>query len=295
MPYFNFLLSCFDEFEVIDTEYFESTNQKSYRMARYFPSANSSALFCVPRIFSEFECQESNHIPHEDGMHLIYFKIGDGIAIANGEEFLVHDGYLMLMADQEYCDMKFNGILYWIVFQGEPARNLCQQLNKRFGYVYRLAKDDPIPYILKALMVEMHRPSPREGLLCCMLAEVLCALYDHSIRTSSENDADGSVKRAILFIRDHFNEKIKASDVAREVSMSPVYFNRIFKNSTGLTVRDYIRKVRLETAQVILHYTDKSVRQIATELGFASDADFVKRFKKYSGMTPSDFRAHEAP
>lgn len=264
--------------------------QPKYQLARFSPSKNANALFCVPKIVSNLQSKPEVHLPQAEGAHMIYFKDGKGTLLAGGDEVPVQAGDFVLLPESDYCDTRFDGNLIWCVFIGEPAKNLCRQLSKRFGYVYHLSKNSPIPYAVQFLAHEMRQPSPREGLLCCILTEILCAIYDNAIHSIDTDITSASVKQAQLYIRNHFDEKIRPSDVAKEVSMSLSYFNKIFKKEMELTLREYIGKVRIEMAQALLFYTEKSVHQISVELGYSSDAEFVKRFKKYSGVTPSQFR-----
>ena len=84
---------------------------------------------------------------------------------------------------------------------------------------------------------------------------------------------------------------ISVEEVARNAGFSIDYFNRIFLSHTGFTVTAYINYIRLKQAAYLLRTTDKSVLDIALEIGYDSHEGFTKAFKKKYGVTPSEYRA----
>ena len=97
--------------------------------------------------------------------------------------------------------------------------------------------------------------------------------------------------RAVNFAKRNATESgITAEDVAKNAGFSIDYFNRIFLSHTGFTVTAYINYIRLKQAAFLLRTTDKSVLDIALEIGYDSHAGFTKAFKKKYGLAPSEYR-----
>ena len=67
---------------------------------------------------------------------------------------------------------------------------------------------------------------------------------------------------------------------------------RLFKKKTGMSVTEYITDSRMKLAADLLRNTDKSISFISSAIGSTDDAYFSRSFKKYSGMTPSEYRTH---
>lgn len=86
------------------------------------------------------------------------------------------------------------------------------------------------------------------------------------------------------------NNEISVEEVAKNAGFSIDYFNRIFLSHTGFTVNAYISYIRLKKAAFLLRTTDKSVLDIALEIGYDSHEGFTKAFKKKYGVTPSEYR-----
>ncbi|HEY9054376.1 MAG TPA: helix-turn-helix transcriptional regulator, partial [Rectinemataceae bacterium] len=80
-------------------------------------------------------------------------------------------------------------------------------------------------------------------------------------------------------------------DVAKEVFVSPSYFLSLFKQETGQTFVDYLTSLRVEKAKALLASTEKSVMEIADEVGFSNPNYFSSIFKKATGMTAKEYRA----
>lgn len=77
---------------------------------------------------------------------------------------------------------------------------------------------------------------------------------------------------------------------ADKICLSPNYFGDLVKKETGKTAKEYIQLKMLDTAKEILHDPSKSITQVASALGFQYPQHFVRFFKKYAGITPSEFR-----
>ncbi len=92
------------------------------------------------------------------------------------------------------------------------------------------------------------------------------------------------------YVYDHLHSKISEEDIAEYVSLSTSYLSRLFKKEVGVTVSTYIAVKRVETAQNMLKYSDYSSLDIANYLAFTSHSHFIAVFKKYTGMTPNEFR-----
>ena len=79
-------------------------------------------------------------------------------------------------------------------------------------------------------------------------------------------------------------------NVAEHAGFSMDYFNRIFLAHTGFTVMAYVNYMRVKRAVELLRNTDKTVLDIALEVGYDSHEGFIKAFKKVYGVAPSEYR-----
>ena len=106
--------------------------------------------------------------------------------------------------------------------------------------------------------------------------------------TSEKNNK--LVRKATEYIHDHSAEKISLSEVSKNLGVTSPYLSMLFKHVTGLTFRDYLNKVRVEDAKRLLISTDYQIMEIAVACGFNDQSYFTKVFKKYTGLSPRNFR-----
>jgi len=98
------------------------------------------------------------------------------------------------------------------------------------------------------------------------------------------------VNLAIDYVVSHLSEPLRLTDVAKAAMLSPFHFHRVFQMLMGVTVADFVKRLRLERAVVkMAHAPRKSLTSIAVECGFSSSSDFSRSFKQRFGVAPSGF------
>jgi len=79
-------------------------------------------------------------------------------------------------------------------------------------------------------------------------------------------------------------------EVAKKANMAPNYFHRKFKKAFGLSPYSYMLRKRMDKAKKLLIFPSKSIKEIASLCGYDNEFYFSKTFKKYSTMSPREFR-----
>ncbi len=108
--------------------------------------------------------------------------------------------------------------------------------------------------------------------------------------TSDHAPGDERIKRLMLFIQEHYSERLTVSALAASIPLSERECYRLFQNSLGITPVEYILSVRLQKARELLMSTGKSVLDIALETGFGTSSYFGKVFCRRYHITPSRYR-----
>ena len=101
--------------------------------------------------------------------------------------------------------------------------------------------------------------------------------------------------RAISYISSHLDEKISLVDVARGCNVTPRYLSEVFKTHVNISVNSYINIAKIDRAVNYIGDSHMSVTEVAGKLGFTSTQYFSKVFKKYTGVSPSDFTWTNSP
>ena len=92
------------------------------------------------------------------------------------------------------------------------------------------------------------------------------------------------------YVQQHLSEPIKVEDIAKELYMGRSRLSTNFKNETGYNLSDYVTMHKIDEAKRLLRYSDKSFTSISLFLGFSSHSHFTKVFKKYTELTPFEYR-----
>lgn len=132
----------------------------------------------------------------------------------------------------------------------------------------------------------------------CMREEDIHTLHREAIldftrqmnRLAHDNIYSKPVIMTMDYIYDNLHSKINESEISEHVSLSTAYISRLFKREVGVTISTYIAIKRVETAQNMLKYSDYSPIDIGNYLAFSSHSHFISVFKKYTGMTPNEYR-----
>jgi AraC family transcriptional regulator len=111
------------------------------------------------------------------------------------------------------------------------------------------------------------------------------------MRTDTRNAYLESINKAIAFIENNITTPIQLKDVAMEANLSQYHFHRVFKLLTGDTVKEFLTRLRLEKAALKLKHTTDEIGAIALDSGYQNHENFIRGFKDYFGLTPTDYRS----
>ncbi|WP_225931441.1 helix-turn-helix domain-containing protein [Leptolyngbya sp. 7M] len=99
-----------------------------------------------------------------------------------------------------------------------------------------------------------------------------------------------ALQAVFKFIDENYHRAISLVDVAQAVGYSPAYLTKIVGAKTGFTVNAWIVKRRLFEAQKLLKQTDRTIEEIAWEVGYSNVNHFFRQFRRLHGVTPSQWR-----
>ena len=103
------------------------------------------------------------------------------------------------------------------------------------------------------------------------------------------------INSALKYISKAWNdESLTLDKVASAAGFSNDYFNRMFAEHTGMTVMEYVRNYRLIRSAVLLRSTDRSIIDIALDLGYSNQENYTKAFKNVFDMSPGEYRKKNA-
>ena len=104
-----------------------------------------------------------------------------------------------------------------------------------------------------------------------------------------------AVQRMQDYIAAHLHEEITPAQLAQAAWFSPWYARRLFLQYTGCSPADYVRRLRLRHAALSLRDEDRTITDVAMEMGFGSVDGFIRAFRCEFGCNPGAYAAHPTP
>ena len=173
-----------------------------------------------------------------------------------------------------------------------------------------LAELDGVPPSVRPFHRELRRAIPRMMEECqafnagrgdfatkASLRALAClAIVEAARQLALPGRADPTemVAAAEAYLQEHFAEQVRMSALCRHLGLSRARMFEVFKRATGLTPNDYLVRRRIQQARELLEGTGRSITDIALATGFSSSQYFSCVFRKYVGMTPSEYRRRGA-
>lgn len=121
------------------------------------------------------------------------------------------------------------------------------------------------------------------------LKEDLYYAVGQTINTTCTDDQD-VIFEIKTYIQDHYADNLNAAEIAQKFFLNASYLSTLFKEKTGLNLTAYVEGIRMEKAKHLLEKSSQSVTDVAIAAGYSDSSYFSKVFKRYSGMTPRQYR-----
>ena len=123
-----------------------------------------------------------------------------------------------------------------------------------------------------------------------LVSEAALRLCEMVRETRRQDTGNVHVEKAKHYLTDHLTQEIRTDDIAEAVGLSPYHLSRLFKTHTGLTLREYLTRERIEAAKQLLAVSDRTIPQIASLLRFCDQSYFTMVFRRQTGQTPGEYR-----
>ena len=92
------------------------------------------------------------------------------------------------------------------------------------------------------------------------------------------------------YIEENLDKKLSLTDIADSIHMNKSYISRMFKEKAGENLFDYINKRKIEKAKQLIKNNELRMYEIALNVGMEDTAYFSRVFKKYEGISPSEYQ-----
>ena len=182
------------------------------------------------------------------------------------------------------------------------VKDICGKLNRERVslYSFRIFSNDIIHILLsewKGDKAQFDNFYNVFTLSQCMniqeFGELLCEVCNMIIDsyTGKAVSVSGVVEQAIVYMKENcHNPELTMNALAEHLGVSSVTLSVEFKNEMDMKPSDYLANLRMEKAKEMLKNTDMRIKEISFQVGYEDDRVFMRRFKKYTGVTPGEYR-----
>lgn len=164
--------------------------------------------------------------------------------------------------------------------------------------VERAKVTHPFGYILKPFNAQDLRVAIE---LALFRHQSVCHPSDHTTQPPEETTyltgtgqthglPPSKLQKVLGYIQTHLNQELSLGRLSNEIGITPYYFARLFKQSTGTSVHQYVIQQRVERAKQLLQQSELSIAEVAIECGFANPSHLALHFKRIVGVSPKKFR-----
>ncbi len=271
--------------------------------------------------FAVWDCYADSDSLYNDKLHfhdfceMSFFYEGEGRYFANGKDCEVLPGFVLLSSPSDYhmlsADNGSHLRYYNVIFRTgilsktladavySQQSSLCAQLSG--GDFYSIKKGfEELASRFSVYESAQGRVRELDRLYVKNLIENLCISVLRSLQSSDFSEqqlssSDEIIRKALLYIKENYREKITLAKAAQAVGLSEGYFSSYFNRVMKTGFPEYVMKYRLIIAAGYIASADTlpkglSLKEIAYMNGFSSFTYFSSAFSKYFGVSPRQYR-----
>jgi AraC-like DNA-binding protein len=244
---------------------------------------------------------------------LIYIIDGTGVQFIDNKKFNYRKGNLFLITPQDahsfeittptkFFFLRFND--YFITQKSNKEKELLQHMeyilqnaSHRPGCILKNKIDKPlVDLLIQSIIKELDNEQLYYHKIVEQIVNTLITIVARNIalklpKNIKENTGETVLEMLHYIQQNIFDPKLlKAEKISAHFGISLHYLGRYFKKQTGETLQSYISNYKLRLIETRLLHSDMRINEIAYELNYADESHLNKAFKKFKGMSPSEYR-----
>ena len=108
--------------------------------------------------------------------------------------------------------------------------------------------------------------------------------------TNTRSNPSSKLAPAVYYVQSHYNEKIYADAVARICDLSPAHFSKVFRQHFKMSFQEFLLRYRIAKACCLIGTRDATISDVCFSVGFRDPSYFTRMFRRYTGVSPSEYR-----
>lgn len=244
---------------------------------------------------------------HDNVIELLYITRGPGSYRVGDYNYLIQPGNLVICNAnvlhgeppfQDHSLQSYCCVLTDLQLPNLPANTLME--NSHYPVLF-FSQDKMHIENMMQTMHSLNEQSKEYHQVCNLLANALLNMVYIKLQKRQQptefnhKSNEDFIQNITQYLDKHYMEAISLQNLGNIFHISHYYLSHIFKIETGISPMKYVMYRRIGEAQNMLMNTDKTIGTISETLGFGDNCHFSSMFKKYVGITPTQYRKHFQP
>ena len=233
--------------------------------------------------------------------HILYVTEGSGYVFLGKKRIDMSAGNILIFSPWQKRDYGFHRIhdssSYYIHFNGEACAEILPALglnecNGGEGSCFYIGTSLTLTKLLDSLIEEFRLKNEHYEYMChaYMLSALTLISRKLSDVPKEASEAKKRINEVCKYIYENCDKIESIGALAKMTHLSESRFSHLFSEIVGISPQSYILRARTDMAKELLANTDLSVGQIATSVGFNDQNYFSRAFKRFTDMSPTEYR-----
>lgn len=218
---------------------------------------------------------------------------GKQYTLEAGDSFFIFPGELVRYEASEHDPWCYR----WVSLQGNLASDLLTKMQITPDEpILRTEQAEPLIYLYKQAYNCLQLGEDTCDLEAAAIARLILAAYMkqqpnrmQQVATDHHSIARAQIEHAVRYMSLQYYQPINIDQLAAELGYHRTHFSKIFKELIGVSPYQFLTEVRMKQAARLLHEM-LTIQEIASSVGYQDPLYFSKQFKKYYGISPSEYR-----
>ncbi len=234
------------------------------------------------------------HAHNKDQYEIHYGIQGQGSLKMGDRQFSLGPGTLAIVPPETEHGVVFHNSgfalsYYAILFQPDSEDTELLEQIERLSIANRtFTLKDNYRFFFEELRIRGH--SEKKSLQKVAQHQLAMLLYLLEEEQVPAHGGDARIDKALKIMQNHMYRNLSLEELSAKLGITAPYCIKLFKERMGITPMKYFVQLKIETAGALLESTNRSLIEIAEDLGFYSEFHFSRVFKQYTGEAPSHYR-----
>ena len=242
----------------------------------------ANLIFCVEHLYEEqaYCGMEHSHPCYE----LVFYRQGEGVVEFNKKKYAFEkDTFIVCPPEVKHIEKgsKDTDVLY-IGFELAGGMELPEGIFKEKNY--------GVLEYLEKIYYEIKHWKPHSYELVNHFVAIIVLKLINSYEYEKERIMNHDFDNIVGYISANFKDNINTKDLAGLAGYSYDYFRKMFVKKFNMTVNDFILQKRIDAATDMIRSKGYLIKEIASDCGFSSVAQFCTKYKEYTGITPKQMQ-----